>query len=337
MFFSKRKLKACKCEKCLNSAKVSSFQLTIFYRWEYNHVIKQRMKVDKTMAKKQYSVEELLEFAYKYNKIPSVLFAKDTECRYIYTSEIEDAINGGEEHSIIGKTDMDVQYDPELGKLYYEQDKEILKSGEAVHCYSEFYVNGKKETREIAKSPIYSNGEIIGVCGVVSDVTELMNLKERFEKLSVLDYSTGCYNRNYFVHHDYNSPEHLPCAYIMCDCNDLKLVNDTCGHETGDQYIQLVADVLKFVVDKKGICIRWGGDEFLLVLPNCDETACQQILEQIETEQALKRKILPQMDVAIGYCIRSDMRQSEDEVIQLADQAMYRDKARRKAGRDGDQ
>ena len=151
------------------------------------------------MDKKQYSVEELLKYAYKYNRIPVVLFAKDRECRYIYTSEIEEAINGGEENSIIGKTDMDIQYNPELGKLYYEQDKEILKSGKPIHCYSEFYVNGKREVREISKNPIYSDGEIIGVCGVVSDVTELMDLKERFEKLSVLDNSTGCYNRNYFI------------------------------------------------------------------------------------------------------------------------------------------
>ncbi len=56
-------------------------------------------------------------------------------------------------------------------------------------------MNGKKEIREISKNPIYnSEGEIIGVSGVVSDVTELMELKERFEKLSILDKSTGCYN-----------------------------------------------------------------------------------------------------------------------------------------------
>ncbi len=287
------------------------------------------------MDKKQYSVEELLEYAYKYNRIPVVLFAKDKECRYIYTSEIEEAINGGEENSIIGKTDMDIQYDPELGKLYYEQDKEILKSGKPIHCYSEFYVNGKREVREISKNPIYSDGEIIGVCGVVSDVTELMDLKERFEKLSVLDNSTGCYNRNYFLKHDYNKSSCLPCAYIMCDCNDLKMVNDRYGHEIGDQYILMVSDVLKFVTDKKGSCIRWGGDEFLLVIPNCNEEDCQQILKAIEYELGIKRIVAPYIQVAMGYSIRTDIEQSEEAVIQLADQAMYQDKMQRKAERDG--
>lgn len=288
------------------------------------------------MDNKKYSVEELLMYAYRYNKIPSVLFAKNKECQYVYTSEIEEAINGGEEHSIIGKTDMDIQYDTELGKMYYEQDKEIIKTGEPTHCYSEFNVNGKKEIKEISKNPIYnSSGEIIGICGVVNDVTELMNLKEKFEKLSILDKTTGCYNRNYFLQHDYNTPDCLPCAYIMCDGNDLKAVNDRYGHEMGDQYIQLAVDILKYAVDKKGICIRWGGDEFLLIVPNCNETVCQQLLQKIEYEENLKRKIFPQIDIAMGFCIRFNMEQSEEDVIQSADRAMYRNKMIRKAERNG--
>ena len=286
------------------------------------------------MDKKKYSVDDLLLYAYKYNKIPCVLFAKDKDCRYIYTSEIEDAIDGGEENSILGKTDMDIQYDPELGKLYYEQDKEIMKTGSPIHCYSEFSVNGKKEVKEISKNPLYKDGEIVGVCGVVSDVTELMSLKERFEKLSIL-YATGSYNRNYFLKHNYNSQEYLPCAYVMCDCNDLKRINDQYGHETGDKYIQVVSDVLRAVVDKLGICIRWGGDEFLLIIPNCDEACCEQFLEKIEYEQEKKREIFPYINAALGFCIRSSMELSEEAAIQAADQAMYKDKARRKAERDG--
>lgn len=288
------------------------------------------------MNKKKYSAEELLMYAYKYNTIPSVLFAKDKNCRYIYTSEVERVINGGAENSIIGKTDLDVQYNPELGKLYYEQDKEIIRSGKPIHCYSEFYTNEKREFREISKNPVYRNGEIIGVCGVVSDVTELMNLKERYEKLSMYDSYTGCYNRNYFQEQDFKSLDKLPCAYIMCDCNDLKQVNDQLGHDMGDQYILMVSDILRYVIDGKGICFRWGGDEFLIVAPNCDEESCRQILKQIEREQEIKRKILPQMDVATGFYVRTEMEQSEEEAIKQADQEMYKNKEKRKRRQNGD-
>ena len=284
------------------------------------------------MSKKTYSVEELLTFAYKHNTIPAVLFAKDRDCRYIYTSEVEDAIDGGAENSILGKTDMDIQFDPELGKLYYEQDKEIMRTGKSVHCYSEFCINGKKSVREISKNPVYSNGEIIGVCGVVSDVTELMGLKEKYERLSILDQKTGSYNRHYFNQRHFDKEECLPCAYFMCDCNDLKKLNDHYGHEMGEQYIQVVSDVLRFVSFEKGACIRWGGDEFLLIVPNCDDEASAALMEQIEQVRKQKTELFPELDIAVGCCIRTSLEQAEEGIIQAADQAMYMDKMRRKNG-----
>lgn len=281
--------------------------------------------------KKTYSADELLEFAYKHNKIPEVLFAKDRECRYVYTSEIENLIDGGAEHSILGKTDMDIQYNPELGKLYYEQDREILRTGKPVHCYSEFIENGRIVYREIAKNPVYRDGEIIGVCGVVSDVTELMAMKKKFETLTVTDPLTGVYNRNYFLNYNFDRPVCLPCAYIMCDCNDLKGVNDRMGHEAGDNYIRGAANLLKQSIPEKGICIRWGGDEFLVIVPACNYEECQELMEKIEKGQQIRRESIPYMEIAMGSCVRYDIKQPEQDAIERADRNMYADKARRKA------
>ena len=281
--------------------------------------------------KKKYSVEELLQFAYKHNQIPEILFAKDTECRYVYTSEIESLIDGGEDNSIIGKTDMQIQQDPELGKKFYLDDKEIMRTGKMSHCYCEFNDNGKKVYREIAKNPVYSDGKLIGVCGVVSDVTELMNLKKKFESLTFFDTLTGVYNRNYFLKYDFNKLSSLPCSYIMCDCNDLKGVNDNLGHGAGDQYIKKIANIMKNVLPKEGICVRWGGDEFLLIVENCDEEACKKLVEEIEEQQKIKKKEIPYMEIAIGYQVRRNLHREEDEIIQAADQNMYEDKKRKKA------
>lgn len=281
--------------------------------------------------KKQYSVEELLQFAYKHNQIPEILFAKDTECRYVYTSEIESFIDGGSENSVIGKTDMEIQKNPELVKMFYEQDKEVMRTGEMSHCYCEFNDNGKKVYREISKNPVYSNGKLIGVCGVVSDVTELMSLKKKFESLTFFDTLTGVYNRNYFLKYDFNKLSCLPCSYIMCDCNDLKGVNDNFGHGAGDQYIKETANIMKNVLPKEGICVRWGGDEFLLIVENCDEEACKKLVEEIEEQQKIKKKEIPYMEIAIGYQVRRNLHQEEDEVIQAADQDMYENKKRKKA------
>ena len=281
--------------------------------------------------KKKYSIDELFRYAYKHNQIPEILFAKDKECRYIFTSEIESLINGGEENSILGKTDMDIQYDPELGKLYYEQDQEIIRTGNPCHCYSEFIENGRIVYREIAKNPVYVNGEIIGISGVVSDVTELMTMKKKFEALTVTDALTGMYNRNYFLNYDFDRPVCLPCAYIMCDCNNLKSVNDQMGHEAGDSYIRGAAEILADAIPDKGICIRWGGDEFLLIIPDCNYEESQILMEKIEKEQKIRKESIPYMEISMGSYVRYDIKQPEKEAIQQADRNMYADKAKRKA------
>ena len=117
----------------------------------------------------------------------------------------------------------------------------------------------------------------------------------------------------------------------MCDCNDLKWVNDNFGHGAGDQYIKETANIMKNVLPKEGICVRWGGDEFLLIVENCDEEACKKLVEEIEEQQKIKNKEIPYMEIAIGYQVRRNLHREEDEIIQAADQNMYEDKKRKKA------
>ena len=60
---------------------------------------------------------------------PANLFFKDTECKYRFSTEQCDMVNGGAEHSILGKTDLEVQVYKEFGRIYYEDDLKILATG----------------------------------------------------------------------------------------------------------------------------------------------------------------------------------------------------------------
>ncbi len=282
------------------------------------------------IEKKKYSADELLSFAYKHNKVPAFLFAKDRDGRYIYSSMAGIGVNGGKQRSVIGRTDMDIQHDQRLGREYYEQDKDIMKTGKSCQFYIEIDQNGKKIYRKVSKNVVYANGKVIGVCGMVSDITELMNLKNKFETLTFYDKLTGVYNRNYMQKVDFNKEEYMPCAYIMCDCNDLKGVNDSRGHSEGDKYIQNTASILKETMPSNGICIRYGGDEFLAIIPGCDEYQCRDIVEKINARQEAKKAQMPYMDVAVGYHVRHDIAETELEAIQSADKNMYIDKKKRK-------
>lgn len=66
-------------------------------------------------------------------------------------------------------------------------------------------------------------------------------MKKKFESLPLFDSLIEMYNRNYFLKYDFDKSVCLPCTYIMCDCNNLKGVNDQMGHEAGDRYIRTLS------------------------------------------------------------------------------------------------
>ncbi len=214
--------------------------------------------------------------------------------------------------------------------MNFKEDQEVLKTGKSTDTYTEIDDNGYKHIYQVKKNPVCENGEIVGISGVINDVTELMELKRRFEELSYMDTFTQCYNRNYFLKHDYDEKKYLPCTYIMCDCNNLKKVNDRFGHRTGDKYIEDTVEILKSVLPEDGICIRWGGDEFLMIIPKCGEKKCDEIIQQINQQQNIKKETDPYVDIAMGAAVRKSMTQMEEYVIGKADQTMYEDKNKRK-------
>ena len=116
---------------------------------------------------------------------PVNIFFKDTECRYCFASEICDLVSVGENGSIVGKTDLEVQKFPEMGKMYYEDDKKILATGEGSQYISEFPMgNGESLYFEIKKSAVRDeNGNIIGIVGIVDNVTERVRLEKKVEEL----------------------------------------------------------------------------------------------------------------------------------------------------------
>ena len=120
--------------------------------------------------------------------------------------------------------------------------------------------------------------------------------------------------------------EPMHCYSEFCVNGKKKSVNDQYGHETGDQYIQMVRDVLKFVVDQKGVCIRWGGDEFLVITPNCGGKDHEELLQEMEAAQQKLSDLKPGMGLALGGMVRETMEIPESVVMKQADQKMYENK-----------
>ena len=266
---------------------------------------------------------------------PVNIFFKDTECKYRFTSEICNLVYAGENGSIVGKTDLEVQKFPEMGKMYYEDDKKILATGEGSQYINEFPMeDGESLYFEIKKNAVWDgNGNIIGIVGIVDNVTERVRLEKKVEALSIIDGLTGVYNRNYLKYRVEEKKKKMifPFTVIMSDCNYLKKVNDQYGHEYGDILLKIVADTLKEEIPEDSPVIRMGGDEFMILGNGMTEEKASELMANIRGSLKRKSKDKIPLSLAMGsYTIQSkDF--SFEEVCHEADLRMYADKKRLKA------
>lgn len=261
---------------------------------------------------------------------PANIFFKDTKCRYCFASEVCELVSAGEDGTILGKTDLEIQRDPELGRMYYEDDKKILATGEGSEYISEFSTgDGKTQYYEIKKSAVRDErNHIIGITGIVANVTDRVLLEKKVEELSILDSLTGVYNRNYLKYQLEEKKKRMkfPFTVIMSDCNDLKQVNDQYGHEYGDIMLKMIANTLKEELPEECTVIRMGGDEFMILCNGISEENATGLMDSIRTSLKKKSKEQIPLSLAMGsYTIQNDCFSLED-VYHEADLRMYKDK-----------
>ena len=149
-------------------------------------------------------------------------------------------------------------------------------------------------------------------------------LKGYQDKLYI-DPVTGVYNRRYFEDEIRNMQNSAGVA--MIDLDDFKLYNDIYGHDMGDQVLCIVADVIKNCIRKIDKLIRYGGDEFLLILSDMVRGTLRGKLRQIQ--EAIENATIPncprlKLTASIGGVISEDGK--IDEAIAKADQLMYKAK-----------
>lgn len=262
--------------------------------------------------------------------IPANVFFKDTACRYQMVSHLCTHLNG----DIIGKTDLEVQPDPELARFFYDDDKMILATRKGNRYISEMIFNGEKYYYEIIKTPVInSEGDLIGILGLINDVTEMKRLQEELRLMSITDKLTGVYNRAYFeekfellVLDDYTS-----LSIIMCDSNGLKYFNDNFSHKEGDRLLIETANILKKVIGDAGDIIRIGGDEFAVFCLGRSDAWCRNIIEELKKAERENEVLGLPISNAYGYATLNNSMQDLQTALTCAEKMMYTDKAKDKS------
>jgi len=190
--------------------------------------------------------------------------------------------------------------------------------------------DGKETPIEDSAAPIEDKeGAIIGSVVIFRDNTEKYQKKKEIEYVSYHDYLTGLYNRRFFeewlIKLDYN--RNYPLSVILLDVNGLKLVNDAFGHKAGDELIIKASNAIARECRQDDIVARYGGDEFIILLPNTDETAAQEVSKRIVSSVAKEKIMDMAISVSSGWATKYHAHQNIIEVINNAEDYMYRKKA----------
>ena len=140
---------------------------------------------------------------------------------------------------------------------------------------------------DFSLSPVYYEEKLNGSILVFRDVTNQFEQNEQIQFISQHDYLTGLFNR-YFLEVEMkrlDTKRQLPISIIHGDVNGLKLTNDTFGHIEGDKLLTEIGNILKKATRSEDIIARWGGDEFIILLPQTTEAHAKKVLARIRDLQ----------------------------------------------------
>jgi diguanylate cyclase (GGDEF)-like protein len=160
---------------------------------------------------------------------------------------------------------------------------------------------------------------------------ENARLFQEVQRLAVTDPLTGLYNRHRLTEALEAECERAlryrrPLAMIMMDLDDLKVINDTHGHPGGDVVLQRVADAIRRTIRRLDLPTRYGGDEFLVLLPETSLGDAEKVARRISTEVGTIRAGQLAVSVSVGVVEWGSGHRSSQEFLTAADQALYQAK-----------
>ncbi|MGQ9824187.1 MAG: HD domain-containing phosphohydrolase [Desulfotomaculales bacterium] len=164
--------------------------------------------------------------------------------------------------------------------------------------------------------------------GVISEYILRKKFEEKILFLSYHDQLTGLYNRRFMEEEikRLDTPRQLPVSVIMGDVNGLKLTNDVFGHRAGDLLLKKAAEIIKESCRREDIIARWGGDEFVILLPRTGIKAAEEIVGRIKNKCAMDSEEPIQVSIALGYAAKIRAEKNIWEVLKEAEEWMYRHK-----------
>ncbi len=255
------------------------------------------------------------------------IYLKDKGLNYVFVNKALRDFYGCTAEEIIGHDDFSL-LEPEFAKMCTKSDKTSLEKNEPITSITSW----KGRFFKITKFPVRMIDKTIGVGAYISDVTDEYKRQQEMEYISFHDSLTGLYNRRFFEEElcRVDTVRNQPITILMGDANSLKLTNDIFGHTYGDILLKKIANVMKKVCRADDILARWGGDEFVLLLPGTDAKEAGKIVERIEKELAEQRVCAVRCSISLGYATKTELSEDITQILSQAEMKMYTVKSLRR-------
>jgi diguanylate cyclase (GGDEF)-like protein/PAS domain S-box-containing protein len=265
----------------------------------------------------------------------SPIYVKDTRGRYLLVNHEFEVLFHILRSNVIGRTTFDL-FPKELAELYWASDLTVLHTGIPLKVEEVTESEGETTIFLTHKFPLNDpDGVPYAVCSLATDITQLKQGEEELRQQSVRDPLTGLYNRRYLeetLAREITRASRIQksLGIIMLDLDHFKYYNDSFGHAAGDFLLRKLGSLLEHHVRGSDIACRYGGDEFILIMPEATREVTCQRAELIRNEFKILR-MNEEMDrgdvtLSLGVAVYPVNGIVGDVVLKAADAALYRAK-----------
>lgn len=268
---------------------------------------------------------------------PILINATDRNGKFLFLNSYQAALFGRDPEELVGQSISEI-LPPDLVEREKRRNNVILETGISIPNYEEkFFSEDIELTFHCNKSPLLNkDNQTIGILTTGLDITARKFAEEHRTHLALHDMLTGLPNRTLLsdkmrVAIDHCNTTGKGAALLLLDLDRFKVINDTRGHQAGDMLLRQVAERLSNALDSNGFAARIGGDEFAIVLQNLDSqeevvASCSKLLAQIGEPYSVGG-VEQLIGASIGIALIPEDGSSSDELLRLADLAMYEAKS----------
>ncbi|HWQ22077.1 MAG TPA: PAS domain-containing protein [Clostridia bacterium] len=265
------------------------------------------------------------------DNIPDSVYAKDLSCRKTLANAAEVRYLGVKsEAEALGTNDFD-SYPEETARRFFDDDKHVMETGEPVLNREEYLTvaDGRQRCLLTTKIPLRNlEGKIIGLVGIGRDITERKQMETQLEEMATHDFLTGLPNRRLLLDRfeiaaalAHRNKTRL--AVMSLDLDQFKEINDTYGHDSGDQVLKGVGKRLSGSMRGSDTLARVGGDEFVALFLGEDVlTIAQRIVGSfVDPVTVADHQI--QVSASVGIAVYETDGEDMETLISKSDAAMY--------------